>query len=77
MTSGVGGDPRARESRRLTKAALNRLQAKVKADPKFTAFVADAGQPGLYAWARRGRVRFVLAYRPPGGGRRRRLNIDL
>ena len=38
--------------------------------------MADAGQPGLYAWARRGKVRFVFSYRPPTGGRRKRTKID-
>ncbi len=66
----------AREPKRLTKAMLDGLRRKAQADPGFTAFVADAGQPGLYAWARRGRVRFVFAYRPAGGGRRRRISID-
>ena len=66
----------AREARKLTKSALDRLKAKARADRSFTAYIADAGQPGLYAWARRGRVRFIFAYRPPGGGRRRRLKID-
>ena len=66
----------AREARKLTKSALDRLKARARADRFFTAYIADAGQPGLYAWARRGRVRFIFAYRPPGGGRRRRLKID-
>jgi len=38
--------------------------------------LADAGQPGLYAQARRGRVRFLFRYRPPGGGGRRHMQID-
>lgn len=66
----------AREARKLTKTALDALRKQAQADGKFSAYVADAGQPGLYAWARRGRVRFVFAYRPPGGGRRQRLKID-
>ena len=66
----------SREAKRLTKAALDALRRKAQADRKFTAFVADAGQPGLYAWARRGKVRFVFAYRPSDGGRRRRISID-
>ena len=65
-----------REARKLTKSALDSLRKKAQADRHFMAYVADAGQPGLYAWARRGRVRFVFAYRPPGGGRRHRLKID-
>lgn len=65
-----------REARKLTKATLDALRRKARADSAFSAYVADAGQPGLYAWARRGRVRFVFAYRPPGGGSRRRLQID-
>ena len=59
----------AREARRLTKTALDALRKQAQADGKFSAYVADAGQPGLYAWARRGRVRFVFAYR-------QRLKID-
>jgi hypothetical protein len=66
----------SREAKRLTKAALDALRRRAQGDRGFTAFVADARQPGLYAWARRGKVRFVFAYRPPGGGRRRRLSID-
>lgn len=65
-----------REARRLTILALDGLRRKAVSDPGFSAYVADAGQPGLYAWARRGRVRFVFAYRPPAGGPRRRLKID-
>ena len=53
----------AREARKLTKTALDALRKQAQADGKFSAYVADAGQPGLYAWARRGRVRFVFAYR--------------
>ncbi len=66
----------AREARKLTKSTLDSLRKKAQADSNFSTYVADAGQPGLYAWARRGRVRFVFAYRPPGGGRRRREKID-
>lgn len=66
----------ARPPRRLTKTTLDALRRNAQTDPTFTAYVADAGQPGLYAWARRGRVRFVCAYRPPTGGRRQRLKID-
>ena len=66
----------ARHARRLTISALDALRRKAESDRAFKAYVADAGQPGLYAWARRGRVRFVFAYRPPGGGARRRLKID-
>lgn len=73
-----------RQAKRLTKAVLDSLRRKAEADPGsyeeksdgFTAYLADAGQPGLYAWARRGRVRFVFAYRPVAGGSRRRLSID-
>ncbi len=65
-----------REAKKLIKATLDSLRRKAKADGEFSEYVADAGQPGLYAWARRGRVRFVFAYRPPGGGRRRRIKID-
>ncbi|MEE2778803.1 MAG: hypothetical protein VYE73_18840 [Acidobacteriota bacterium] len=62
----------------MTKAVLDSLRRNVEVDvgaygvgDGFTAYMADAGQPGLYAWARRGRVRFVFAYRPPAGGSRR------
>ena len=65
-----------REAKKLTKATLDSLRRKAKAEPGFSEYVADAGQPGLYAWARRGRVRFIFAYRPPAGGRRRRIKID-
>lgn len=37
---------------------------------------ADAGQPGLYAQARRGKVRFLFRYRKPGGGVRRHVQLD-
>jgi integrase len=70
------GGTMAREAKKLKKSTLDSLRKKAQADPDFSAYVADAGQPGLYAWARRGRVRFVFAYRPPGGGRRRREKID-
>jgi hypothetical protein len=52
----------ARHARRLTISALEDLRRKAESDPSFKSYVADAGQPGLYAWARRGRVRFVFAY---------------
>ena len=65
-----------RRTQKLTKAHLERLRRKAKADPKLIEYMADAGQPGLAAWARRGRVRFVFEYRPPGGGPRRRMQID-
>lgn len=57
----------AREVTRLRKA-LRR--------PVLGEILADAGQPGLYAAARGGQVRFYMRYRPPGGGRRRTLHID-
>jgi integrase len=66
----------AREARKLRKSTLDNLRKQAQESPDFTAYVADAGQPGLYAWARRGKVRFVFAYRPPGGGRRKRIKID-
>ena len=47
----------ARNAQRLTKAKLDSLRSKVQRDGSFSGFIADAGQPGLYAWARRGRVR--------------------
>ncbi len=65
-----------RNAEKLTKRSLDALRRDAEADPRFTAYVADAGQPGLYAWARRRRVRFVFAYRPPAGGSRTRLKID-
>ena len=65
-----------RTAEKLTKRSLDALRRKAEADRSFTAYVADAGQPGLYAWARRRRVRFVFAYRPPAGGARTRLKID-
>ena len=61
---------------KLTKSQLDKLRAQASADPKFVAYVADAGQPGLYAWVRRGRVRFVFYYSPPSGGARRTMAID-
>jgi hypothetical protein len=67
----------ARAAKRLTKTDLDVLLRRARADAAFSALVADAGQPGLYAQARRGRVRFVFVYRPPGGGARKRLNLDL
>jgi len=66
----------SKPAQKLTKRSLDALRRKAEADPDYTAYVADAGQPGLYAWARRGRVRFVFAYRPPRGGPRRRMKID-
>jgi len=65
-----------RQAKKLTKSTLDGLRKKAQADPNFTSYVADAGQPGLYAWARRGKVEFVFAYRPPTGGRRKRIKID-
>ena len=65
-----------RNAEKLTKPRLDALRRKAEADRSVTAYVADAGQPGLYAWARRGKVRFVFAYRPPAGGPRTRLKID-
>jgi integrase len=38
--------------------------------------LADGGQPGLFAQAKRGKVAFVFRYRPPGGGGRRNMQID-
>jgi len=66
----------ARLAKKLTKSTLDRLRKRAQEAPDFAAYVADAGQPGLYAWARRGKVRFVFAYRPPTGGRRKRIRID-
>lgn len=65
-----------RAATKLTKSKLDKLRAQATADPAFVAYVADAGQPGLYIWARRGRVRFVFYYSPPSGGRRRTMAID-
>ncbi len=56
----------ARAAEKLTIAKLDKLRSKAQADPSFEAYVADAEQPGLHAWARRGRVRFVFTYRRPG-----------
>lgn len=61
---------------KLTKTQLDKLRAQANADPKFVAYLADAGQPGLYAWVRRRRVRFVFYYSPPSGGARRTMAID-
>jgi integrase len=61
---------------KLTKRDLDKLRAKVEAEADHAALVADAGQPGLYVWARRGRVQFVFVYRSPHGGARKRLPID-
>lgn len=66
----------AKAAEKLTKKRLDQLRAEVEADRGLTAFVADAGQPGLYVQARRGRVRFVFEYLPPAGGRRRQMQID-
>lgn len=66
----------ARAARKLNKSTLENLRKSARESPEFSAYVADAGQPGLYAWARRGKVRFVFAYRAPGGGRRKRIKID-
>ena len=66
----------ARSAKRLTKSKLDELRRRAAEDSKFSAYVADAGQPGLYAWARRGKVGFYYAYAPPGGGSRRRMRID-
>ena len=43
----------ARTAERLTKAKLDSLRTKAQGDANFSSYVADAGQPGLYAWARR------------------------
>ena len=65
-----------REAKRLTKAKLDSLRTQV-ADPSFSKYLADAGQPGLYVQARRGRVRFVFEYQPhTGSPQRRRMQID-
>ena len=66
----------ARKSRRLTKTQLDSLRSKAAADPGFSIYLADAGQPGLYVQARRGKVVFLFVYRSPGGGARRRMRID-
>lgn len=66
----------ARIAKRLTKAKLDDLRRKAQSDASFSAYVADAGQPGLYAWARRRKVSFYFVYAPPGGGSRRRMKID-
>lgn len=66
----------ARQANKLTKSILDSLRKQAQDSPEFNAYVADAGQPGLHAWARRGKVRFVFAYRPPTGGRRKRIKID-
>lgn len=66
----------ARQAKKLTKSTLDSLRRQAQESPEFTEYVADAGQPGLYAWARRGKVGFYFAYRPPAGGRRKRLKID-
>lgn len=61
---------------KLTKRDLDALTKEAKADAEFVAFASDAGQPGLYVAARRGRVRFLFRYSPPEGGGRRQLQID-
>ena len=66
----------AKAPEKLTKKRLDDLRAAAQADRTTTTYVADAGQPGLYVYARRGRVRFVFDYTPPAGGRRRRMQID-
>ncbi|HVR30351.1 MAG TPA: Arm DNA-binding domain-containing protein, partial [Thermoanaerobaculia bacterium] len=60
----------------LTKPRLDKLRRDAAADPDFSAYVADAQQPGLYVRARRGRVGFVFDFRPIAGGHRRRLPLD-
>ncbi len=45
-----------RNAKKLTKRSLDALRPKAETDTSFTAYVVEAGQPGLYAWARRGRV---------------------
>ena len=76
VTTFSGGNEMAKAAERLTKRTLDALRHKAERDRTFSCFTADVGQPGLYAWARRGRVRFVFAYRPPRGGSRNRLQID-
>lgn len=66
----------ARAAKKLTKRDLDALRARAEADQDFKAYVADAGQPGLYVWARRGKLTFTFEYRAPVGGRRRRSTLD-
>lgn len=66
----------AKRADKLTKRELDALRRRAESDPSFAAYIADAGQPGLYVWARRGQVQFVFVYRPPAGGSRKRLQID-
>ena len=61
----------ARQAKKLTKSTLDSLRRQAQESSEFTEYVADAGQPGLHAWARRGKVGFYFAYRPPTGGRRK------
>ncbi|HSL83241.1 MAG TPA: integrase family protein [Thermoanaerobaculia bacterium] len=61
---------------KLTNRILDDLRSRAEADPRLTEYRADVSQPGLAAWARRGKVRFVFEYRPPTGGPRRRMQID-
>ena len=65
-----------RHADKLTQRSLDALRRRAESDPSFTAYLLDAGQPGLGVWARRGRLRFIFVYRPPTGGRRRRMKID-
>lgn len=65
-----------RHAKKLTKRDLDQLRAEAEADPKCSRMMADAGQPGLYAAARRGRVEFFTRYRTPNGGTRRTMKID-
>ena len=65
-----------RTATKLTQRDLSTLRREAEADPKFKSYIADGGQPGLYAWARRGKVGFYFVYEPPRGGARRRLLID-
>lgn len=57
----------AKAPEKLTKKRLDQRRAEAEADRSLSAFVADAGQPGLYVQARRGRVRFVFDHLPPAG----------
>jgi integrase len=65
-----------RHARVLTKRDLDALRRAAEADPGYGKTLADAGQPGLYVQARRGKVRFFTRYRSPGGGGRRTMDID-
>lgn len=66
-----------RQATKLSKKDLDNLRTKAERDPTFTCTLADAGQPGLQVSARNGRVRFSFRYRPPGGGLRKTIPIDL